>query len=99
MLPALTEDGKIIMDSETSPALAPDGNGGVYVALHASGALADMAAHGVEAVDCYSVDNALVRPGDPLFAGFCAASGIDCGELSNKSCIGTKRCPSAFVLS
>jgi hypothetical protein len=45
-----------------------------------SGALADMAAHGVEAVDCYSVDNALVRPADPLFAGCCWLSGADCGE-------------------
>lgn len=60
--------------------MAPDGNGGVYMALRSSGALADMAAHGVEAVDCYCVDNALVRLGDPLFVGYCHERGIECGE-------------------
>ena len=38
-----------------------------------------MVAQGVEAVDCVSVDNALVIPGDPLFAGHCWTAGTDCG--------------------
>lgn len=38
-----------------------------------------MRAHGVEAVDCFGVDNVLVRPGDPLFAGCCWAKQAQCG--------------------
>lgn len=81
MLPALTEDGKIILESPGKVAMAPDGNGGLYMALQSSGALSDMEAHGVEAVDCFSVDNALVRVGDPVFAGFCKERGVECGTL------------------
>lgn len=79
-LPALSEGGRIVMESPSRLAMAPDGNGGVYVALRGAGVLADMAAHGVECVDCYCVDNALVRLGDPLFVGFCASQGAECGE-------------------
>ena len=43
------------------------------------GVLDDMAAAGVECCDCISVDNALVRIGDPLFAGYCADQGAQCG--------------------
>ena len=32
-LPCLTRDGKVIMASEHAIARAPDGNGGVYIAL------------------------------------------------------------------
>ena len=41
-----------------------------------------MAEHGVECLDCVSVDNALVRAADPLFAGFCHEQNAQCGELS-----------------
>lgn len=37
-LPALSESGRIIMEGPTRLAMAPDGNGGVYVALRAEGA-------------------------------------------------------------
>ncbi|PRW59645.1 UDP-N-acetylglucosamine diphosphorylase 2-like isoform B [Chlorella sorokiniana] len=78
-LPALTEGGRIIMEGPSRLAMAPDGNGGVYMALRAEGVLADMAAHGIEAVDCYCVDNALVRLADPTWVGFCHSRGIECG--------------------
>lgn len=45
------------------------------------GVLGDMEAHGVECVDCISVDNALVRIGDPLFAGYCHERGAECGAF------------------
>lgn len=32
-LPCLTREGKVIMSTEHSIAQAPDGNGGVYIAL------------------------------------------------------------------
>lgn len=79
MLPAFTEDGKIIMENEGKLAMAPDGNGGVYLALDKHGIFEDMERHGVSALDCCSVDNILVRLGDPVFAGYCASTGIQCG--------------------
>ena len=82
MLPAMSDAGRIVMSTPSTLAMAPDGNGGVYTALRSSGVLADMAAHGVEAIDCYCVDNALVRLGDPLFAGFCHERGVECGAWS-----------------
>ena len=91
-LPALTEDGRIVMESPSRLAMAPDGNGGVYMALRSAGVLADMAAHGVEAVDCYCVDNALVRLGDPLFVGFCHARGLECGEWAWAEGLGAPPC-------
>jgi hypothetical protein len=60
-------------------AKAPDGNGGLYRALHVSGALAAMQAAGVEALDVYCVDNSLARLGDPEFVGCCYARGTQVG--------------------
>jgi UDP-N-acetylglucosamine/UDP-N-acetylgalactosamine diphosphorylase len=72
-LPALDASGAAIAAAPGRLALSPDGNGGVYRALARSGALADMAAAGVAALDAVSVDNALARVCDPVFAGFCEA--------------------------
>ena len=45
--------------------------------------LADMRSRGVERVDCFSVDNALVRPASPAFVGACAQHDCDCGAPSS----------------
>jgi len=60
-------------------AKAPDGNGGLYRALHTSGALSAMQAAGVEALDVYCVDNSLARLGDPEFVGACYSRGAEVG--------------------
>jgi hypothetical protein len=39
-------------------------------------------AHSVQAVDCYCVDNALAKLGDPTFLGFCVSRGAEVGSLS-----------------
>ncbi|CAG7874560.1 hypothetical protein HID58_091065 [Brassica napus] len=69
-LPCITKDGKFIMETPFSLAKAPDGNGGVYAALKYSGLLEDMASRGIKYVDCYGVDNVLVRVADPTFLGY-----------------------------
>lgn len=86
VLPAMTENGKVILQTATQPALSPDGNGGVYPALAAGGVLADMAAKGVKALDCYCVDNALARLGDPVFVGMCVERGVECGARVVAKC-------------
>ena len=53
---------------------------GLSMALCRSGALADMQSHGVESIDCFAVDNALIRLADPLFIGHCYTQQTDCGE-------------------
>lgn len=42
-LPCLTESGEVILDTPSSVATAPDGNGGLYTALQRSVALPDFA--------------------------------------------------------
>lgn len=78
-MPCITEGGKLILAEPHRLAWAPDGNGGLYNALRRHGLLEHMATNGVDALDCVSVDNALVSPGDPLFIGHCQLSNAQCG--------------------
>lgn len=80
MLPCITEDGKIIMESASKVAMAPDGNGGIYPSLKKSGTLDDMKTRGLKYLHVFSIDNALVKPADPAFVGHCIAEGADCGN-------------------
>ena len=85
-LPCLSLAGKIILESGGAVAEAPDGNGGIYRAMHLSGVVADMRARGVVGVHVFAVDNAIVRIADPVFLGFCLERDAD---------VGSKVCPKA----
>lgn len=78
-IPAVTEGGRLILETPSSIARSPNGNGGVYQALLASGALDRMDAHAVASVDIVCVDNALARGGDPAFVGACLEAGAAVG--------------------
>ncbi|KAI5594306.1 hypothetical protein BDE02_03G065000 [Populus trichocarpa] len=75
-IPCVSKDGRFIMETPFRVAKAPDGNGGVYSALKYSKLLEDMASRGIKYVDCYGVDNALVRVADPAFLGYFIDKGV-----------------------
>lgn len=75
-IPCISKDGRFIMETPYKVAKAPDGNGGVYSALKYSRLLEDMANRGVKYIDCYGVDNALVRVADPTFLGYFIDKGV-----------------------
>ncbi|KAJ3863036.1 nucleotide-diphospho-sugar transferase [Lentinula novae-zelandiae] len=85
-LPCLTMEGKLLLDTTSSVAVAPDGNGGLYAATRSPlGAgdkshtvLNDLARRKILYVHAYCVDNCLVRVADPVFIGFGIWKQADC---------------------
>jgi UDP-N-acetylglucosamine/UDP-N-acetylgalactosamine diphosphorylase len=75
-IPCVSKDGRIILETPYRVAKAPDGNGGVYTALKYTKLLEDMASKGIKYIDCYGVDNALVRVADPSFLGYFIDKGV-----------------------
>ena len=77
-LPALSFDGRILLESASKLALSPNGNGGIFDALHTSGCLADMAKRGVTSIHTYGVDNVLIRVADPTLIGYARLHKAEC---------------------
>ncbi|KAI2792057.1 UDP-N-acetylglucosamine pyrophosphorylase [Penicillium oxalicum] len=77
VLPCISNDGKIIMESKSKVAVAPDGNGGIYQAIVTSGVREDMRKRGIKHIHAYCVDNCLVKVADPVFIGFSASKKVD----------------------
>ena len=83
MWPALTPDGKIVLDAPDHVFLGPDGHGGMLAALERTGCLADMERRGLDCVFYFQVDNPLVDIADPAFIGEHLRTG---SEYSLKVC-------------
>jgi UDP-N-acetylglucosamine/UDP-N-acetylgalactosamine diphosphorylase len=73
-MPAINQEGKILLAQKNKIVMSPNGNGGCFIALKESGALKDMKDRGVQWIFLYGIDNALVRVADPYFIGFTICS-------------------------
>lgn len=82
VMPAVSLDGKILLESEHRLALSPDGHGGSLTALARSGCLDDMKRRGIGIVSYFQVDNPLVRPVDPLLIGLHLRERADVSSLT-----------------
>jgi UDP-N-acetylglucosamine/UDP-N-acetylgalactosamine diphosphorylase len=80
-MPAVDFEGRILLESQSSVAMSPDGHGGSLRALVRSGAIEQMKSEGIEAISYFQVDNPLVQCIDPAFIGFHLAQG---SEMSSK---------------
>ena len=79
-------DGKVLLETKSRIAVAPDGNGGLYAALRSPisptdktrTVLSDLESRKVLYVHAYCVDNCLVRVADPVFVGYGISKQADC---------------------
>ncbi|KAJ7654821.1 nucleotide-diphospho-sugar transferase [Mycena rosella] len=85
-LPCLTMEGKVLLDTHSHVAVAPDGNGGLYAATRfplsptdkSHTVLTDLAKRKILYVNAFGVDNCLVRVADPVFLGYSIKKQADC---------------------
>ncbi len=67
--PSLGLDGRLIVSPDKKIFKNPNGHGGSLYAMKDSGALAQMAARGIDEIFYFQVDNPLAKIADPLFVG------------------------------
>ena len=82
MWPALTPDGKLVLDRPDHVFVSPDGHGGVLSGLERSGALDDMESRGLATVFHFQVDNPMAAIDSPEAVGFHVSEGADATLLS-----------------
>jgi UDP-N-acetylglucosamine/UDP-N-acetylgalactosamine diphosphorylase len=79
MVPAVDFEGNVLMESEDSLAMSPNGNGGWFKSLVKAGLDRDLKEKGVEWLNVFAVDNVLQQIADPVFVGATIDSGCVSG--------------------
>ena len=82
VMPATDFEGNLLLASQESLALSPNGHGGSLKALIDSGSVSDMAQRGIEHVSYFQVDNPLVSTINPLFIGL---HDLQASDMSSRS--------------
>lgn len=75
MVPAVDFEGNVLVESEDSLAMSPNGNGGWFSSLIRAGLDQDLKDKGVEWLNVFAVDNVLQQIADPVFVGAVIESG------------------------
>lgn len=75
MLPMVSFDGKIVLDTRGHVKEGADGHGGIFSALKTSGCYENMKKRGIKWAFIGGIDNVLLRLCDPEFIGFAENSG------------------------
>lgn len=86
MVPAVDFSGNLLLESEDSLAMSPNGNGGWFKSLVKAGLAEDMRQKGVEWLNVFGVDNVLQKMADPVFVGATIESGCVCGAKVVRKC-------------
>ncbi len=79
MAPSTDYEGKVYLEAKDHISLSPNGNGGWFKSLAASGIADRYRAEGVEWINVYAVDNVLQKMADPVFVGATIQSGCEIG--------------------
>ncbi|KAG0326466.1 UDP-N-acetylglucosamine pyrophosphorylase [Dissophora globulifera] len=77
VIPCFDNNGKFLLSRKNMLATSPNGNGGLYWALHQEGVLDKLQRQGIQYAHCYSVDNILIKVGDPIGIGHALKSSAD----------------------
>lgn len=80
MAPATDFEGNLLLESEDSLAMSPNGNGGWFNSLIKAGLDEELKAKGIEWLNVFGVDNVLQRIADPVFVGATLESGCECAS-------------------
>ncbi|MGJ8654112.1 MAG: UTP--glucose-1-phosphate uridylyltransferase [Opitutaceae bacterium] len=89
LVPAVDNEGKILLADKGQIAMTPDGHGGSLRALVRSGAVDTMKAQGIDIISYFQVDNPIVQCIDPAFVGF---------HVLGNSELSSKMVPKAYAL-
>ncbi|TDM07874.1 UTP--glucose-1-phosphate uridylyltransferase [Macrococcus lamae] len=74
---ALSPSGELLLNEGSTLLTAPNGNGGVFEAMAATGIYDAMTEHGITHVYLNNIDNVLVKVLDPVLCGLAVESGSD----------------------
>ncbi|KAK3813552.1 MAG: UDP-N-acetylglucosamine pyrophosphorylase-like protein [Linnemannia elongata] len=77
VIPSFDLEGKFLLRAKDQMATSPNGNGGIFWALHTEGVLETLQKRGILYTHSYSVDNILIKIGDPVGIGHALATNAD----------------------